>query len=328
MVGQYRKQMSLYVVFLLLMVWVIASKENFFIDELYSYGLANHISDDGVSFWMQPKLAPYTYPSGGQPYYDYLTVQEGESFNFANVWKNQSIDTHPPLYYLIVHIICSFFPGHFTRWMAGIVNITFGLLILGGVRALLKELLESGKDITVISLFFIFSPGIFCAISFLRMYVMLMCEITWFTWLILRWRGQERSRFYLLVGLLSVAGLLTHYYFMLYLFSISLLYGISLLMEKEYKKAVKYSAAVACAGGVAVLIFPSMIRHIFGHGNHGEEAFSALEDSLSVWGEYLRQMFERINKRWFGGTLAVMLIVLLFCFLLKNKGGGYKCKEG
>lgn len=70
------------------------------------------------------------------------------------------------------------------------------------------------------------------------MYVMFMCEVTWLTWLFLRWQGEECKRFYVLVALLSVAGVLTHYYFLIYLCFISVFYGISLLLKKEYKKAV------------------------------------------------------------------------------------------
>lgn len=136
--GRLWRPMTLYVLFLLMLVGVIASKKNYFIDEIYSYGLANHVMEDGEPIWIQPKLAPYTYASGGEAYYEYMTVQEGERFNFANVWKNQANDVHPPLYYVVIHLICSLLPGMFTKWQAGFVNILFALLALGGFRYMIS----------------------------------------------------------------------------------------------------------------------------------------------------------------------------------------------
>lgn len=320
--GQYRKLLVVYVVFALILAGVIASKKNFFVDEIYSYGLANHVSEDGKTIWMQPKLAPYTYASGGEPYYDYVTVREGERFNFSNVWKNQSNDVHPPFYYLILHLVCSFFPGRFTKWIAGVVNIFFALMTLGGVRGLSKEMGCSERDRDIITLFFVLSTGIMGAVAYLRMYVMFMCEVTWFTWLILRWRGKECKCFYILAVALSVIGALTQYYFLIYLFFISLLYGISLLVGKAYAAALKYCGAMLCAGGLAYLIFPAMVRHIFGGQRKGREAFAHLQDAPDRFFWLLREILRHINRVWFGETLVIVAVMVLLCVGLKFLGGG------
>ena len=59
---------------------------------------------------------------------DYFTVQRGHEFDYATVWKNQSEDVHPPLYYVFVHTISSFFPGSFSKWFGLAVNILFYIL--------------------------------------------------------------------------------------------------------------------------------------------------------------------------------------------------------
>lgn len=319
---RYGRLLVLYVVFALILAGVIAAKKNFFVDEIYSYGLANHVAEDGRTIWMTPKLAPYTYASGGEPYYDYVTVKQGQQFHFANVWKNQTNDVHPPFYYLILHLVCSFFPGRFTKWLAGAVNIFFALLTLGGVRALSKELGCGENDRNVITLLFIFSAGIMGAVAYLRMYVMFMCEVTWLTWMILRWRGRERRRFYILVTALSVAGALTHYYFLIYLFFISLLYGISLLVEKSYMAALKYCGAMLCAGCLSCLIFPAMTRHMFGGSGRGGEAFLHLGEGMDRFFLFLQQILKNINRVWFGETLITVAFAGVLYAGLKIFGGG------
>lgn len=325
---KYRKLMVIYVIFGLILAGVIAAKKNYFINEIYSYGLANHVSEDGKTIWMQPKLAPYTYASGGEPYYDYVVVQEDERFNFANVWKNQSNDVHPPFYYLILHLVCSFFPGRFTKWLAGGVNIFFALLTLGGVRALSKELGCSERDRDIITLFFVMSAGVIGAVAYLRMYVMFMCEVVWLTWLILRWRGRENRHFYILVTSLSILGALTHYYFLIYLFFISLLYGISLLVGKKYASALKYCGAMLCAGSLSCLIFPAMFKHIFGGGaSRSGEAFNNLRADPDRFFLFLQQILKNINWGWFGGTLKIVATVTVLYFGLQFLMGREKYSD-
>ena len=49
---------------------------------------------------------------------EYLAVSPDDRFDYAQVYENQIIDaSHPPLYYALVHTVCSFFPGVFSKWL-------------------------------------------------------------------------------------------------------------------------------------------------------------------------------------------------------------------
>ena len=54
---------------------------------------------------------------------DEFAVKEGEGFNYSLVWRVQSWDVHPPVYYFIFHTACSLFPGVFTKWTGIAVNL-------------------------------------------------------------------------------------------------------------------------------------------------------------------------------------------------------------
>ncbi len=58
-------------------------------------------------------------------YNNYFAVKKNERFDYRKVWKNQKNDVHPPIYYILLHTICSFFPGKFSWWYAGSINIFF-----------------------------------------------------------------------------------------------------------------------------------------------------------------------------------------------------------
>lgn len=102
--------LCLYGLFALLMILAIENKTNFYSDEISSYKLANHdmtkrVFEDGRVY----------YPSGSA-WSGFTTVASENRFSYGNVWKNQAKDVHPPLYYAILHTICSVMPGCFSVW--------------------------------------------------------------------------------------------------------------------------------------------------------------------------------------------------------------------
>ncbi len=116
----------------------------------------------------------FTYEPAGKPYMDYLTADEEDCFNYINVWQSQASDVHPPLYYVCLHTICSLFPGTFSKWYAGVINIFFAIMTLWVVRRTVNIFSTSEFLLFIASVVFIFSPGILNAVSFFRMYVVAM----------------------------------------------------------------------------------------------------------------------------------------------------------
>ena len=65
----------------------------------------------------------------GDYFYQATVATGSERFNIPMVFENQTMDTHPPLYYTFLNIVCSFFPGQFSKWFGIGLNIFFLLLI-------------------------------------------------------------------------------------------------------------------------------------------------------------------------------------------------------
>ncbi|MBQ7896012.1 MAG: hypothetical protein IJ364_05595, partial [Oscillospiraceae bacterium] len=96
------------------------SKSGLFIDEIYTFGLANNhegpFLDSLVGGSVNNKIMTR------QDLLDYVVVNEDQRFDFKAVYDNQANDVHPPLYYWLFNMAYSFFPGLFSKWPAMVLN--------------------------------------------------------------------------------------------------------------------------------------------------------------------------------------------------------------
>lgn len=292
------RQSVLYILFLIVMIVVLSLKANLHVDEVFTYGLSNHMGGTQVTI-----EDGRTYSPEENPLNDYMKVQMGQILEFGNVWENQKNDVHPPLYYSLVHFVSSFFPNEFSIWFAGIVNIIFGELSLFMFRRVCSQLSSSKKILSVMTFMFIFSAGILMNISFLRMYVMAMFWVLQLTWLILDHMNGNKSKWlYPAMFATAVAGALTHYYCIVYTVAISVVYCLYLLFKrKNWKVFLKYAMTMSLAAGCALVVFPAMLDHLFS-GYRGSQAISSLSTSTG----YLQNLYtflDLFNIQIFGGFM-------------------------
>ena len=114
------------------------NKSYIHMDEAYSLGLASY---DKVE--IQENQDFYNTWHTKEYYEDYLTVNEDEKGNFAQVYENQKNDVHPPLYYLILRIAMGFNIGSYSKWPGIIVNIIIYIFITIFMYLILQKLLKS-----------------------------------------------------------------------------------------------------------------------------------------------------------------------------------------
>lgn len=109
---------------LIVSIGIVNTKSEFHIDEIYSYILSNSYSSDKISDadWIWGKWV------SGNEFDDFITVQDDEKFSFEKVYMNNSNDCHPPLYYWLLHFVCSLFPGKFSKWFGCSLNIVIYII--------------------------------------------------------------------------------------------------------------------------------------------------------------------------------------------------------
>ena len=310
---------------IILSVIVISSKKNFHIDEIFSYGLANFVGTGDISkgLGMQPEEGKIYQPAE-TAYLEYMAAQPEQQFNVSNVWYNQSQDTHPPLYYLLLHLICSLFPGTFSIWYASIINIVFAVFTLWCMRKIVAEITCSDSAVLVASLLFAISAGILSNMAFLRMYVMALFWVTYITYLMIKMIKTDISlKSLMTITSVSILGALTHYYFIVYLFFICLPAGIYLLIKRKYGQAGIFALSMGIAGGLSIIIFPAMPVHMFLGGSRGKESIDNLTNVSDYLGR-LKDFYNIINRELFGNCFSYLAVffVILLCLICFNYNRG------
>ena len=306
----------IYVLFTIALIFVVSQKQSYHIDGFYSYNLAN--SHHSISINLDEKTR---YEPAELPFNEYLTVNESNRFDYINVWDRQAGDVHPPLYYVLLHTISSFFPNTFSKWYSCSINIVALLIILFFVQKIIKQLTDNKYIFYLVTLSFVLTTGILDSVALCRMYVLAMMWTTIGSYLyLIQVEKDEGFKFYLSITIITYLGALTHYYVVAYFVLLAIVYGIYLLIEKKYKSVGLFCGSMAVAGIGSIATFPAMLNHIFS-GYRGTEAV----DNLLDIGTYVKRFisfFSNISNELFGNEMLyvfILLFVLLVIRLVKNK---------
>lgn len=243
-------------------VFFISGKQGYHEDELLTYNLANSSKQLEVNGgWNQP-----------EDFNEYLSVSDNHRFDYAQVYQNQIIDaSHPPFYYALVHTVCSFFPGQFSRWFAFAINA----LTMTGALILLFKI---GKKVSGNNLYALigtaaYALSIACITTtiYLRMYSTLTFFVLAFVYMTISMyekKNEVRLKDCLITLLIVVLGTLTQYYFILFAGLTGLVFLVLKIKERCIKDLVKYIIFCVLGALIALCIYPYIISNVLG-GNRG-----------------------------------------------------------
>ena len=309
------------IISLAISVFYIGMKQGYHEDELLAYNLANsskQLNTDGG--WNSP-----------EDFSEYLTTGE-HRFDYDNAYKNQVIDaSHPPFWYFLVHTVCSFFPGVFSK------NLIFGINIVMMTCSLILLYLI-GKRVTNNNLYALIALGgyalsIACITTtvYLRMYATLVFFALAFLYVTLRIYDSERIRIpdFILMFLTVFFGTLTQYYFLVFAGLSGFVFFIFSIKDKKIARLITYILTAAVAFGCAFAFYPYIIENLFG-GNRGLGSLSINIDTITIitYVAYkLMTYFEILAKELFVGqiwllALCAVLIIgfgIYFRFVKKIK---------
>jgi len=314
---------AIYIAFAIMISLSISYKINYHVDEIFTYESSNYVQENGnFYFFIKDDVE---YKPAENFFLKHIAVQPEHRFDYSHVWENQARDVHPPLYYALVHTICSFYPKEFSPWFAGSINIVFSLLSLYVLRKMSRFFLSDKIHTNILSVAFILSAGILSQNTFFRMYIMAMFWVSFLTYLYLKEINMDDKDpyFFIKVSIVTICGALTHYYCILYSVLISIIYGIWLLKNRKIKHTCYFCLAMALSGVISYIIFPAMIKHIF-FSYRGKEVLNNASNFLDFFAK-IKNMFGIINSQLFGGYGNILLFgFLLFWAFIKF----YRKKEG
>lgn len=258
---------------LLLVLGTVREKRDFHIDETYSYILSNSYDADRISNEDQV----WDRWIDGKRLLEFVSVQEGEGFAYEKVYHNNEKDAHPPLYYFLLHTVCSLFPGQFSQWFGIGINLIFSL-------ASMCLLYRLGILILKDELWALFPPllwgtsAVFVdAAIFIRMYAMLtfMTLILAILFIKAEQEGITGKRLAALYGV-TFLGIFTQYYFAVFAFWATGIFCLYLLRKRRFSKMILLGAVMLAAVVSVFLVYPAGVTQITGSptNNIGNKVFA------------------------------------------------------
>lgn len=254
-----------------------------------------------------------------------MMPNDNAKFNFGSVFWNQSFDVHPPLYYMLLNVICSCFHnnGDFSKWHALTINLLFFLLTLLLVYYIMYNISKGnhGFSLLTMTVYGIIGGG---AVAFLRMYMMLTFFSLLYTALILPlFENENKTRCWLL-GITIILGSLTHHYFLVYLGISGFLLILYLIFKHQKNFLLKFTLVSAISILISVIIFPFTVIHMFFSEHGAIDIFYKLStmDGVNTYLSYISEYFNFINKAIFGaeGYIPFIIFILMVCYAYyKNK---------
>ena len=196
---------------------------------------------------------------------EYVTIEGDDVFNYLSVYYNQSRDVHPPLFYMLVHLVSSFFYGTFSKYIIFFINLVFFLLTCYMIRKTFTLFNKKWLGIVSIILYG-FSMGAVSTVIFLRMYSMLTFFCITYLYLNLKilnnkFEINKKNKFKLCGTILL--GFLTQYYFCFFAILVFILMSTMMIAKKEYKIFIKYLLIHIISALLGIILFPPSIYHIF-----------------------------------------------------------------
>lgn len=292
--------------------------------------------DEYYSFYSTNMTSGWNVPDGEwvnmQHYRNEFMVLEGEGFQYDKVKLVQSWDVHPPVYYWVLHTVCSLTPGIFSKWQGIGLNMLFsaiGIIFLYASACLLLR--GKGKEYGALALCLCYalSPATISSTVFIRMYTMLAAWVLLAVYIHARaWTsGRFLKLSFLLLLLLSVyVGFLTHYYFLLFHFFLTAATCIGLLLrKKKWKYPLIYGGTVLAALFLAYLTYPVCLGQMF-RGQRGAEATANMFDLSSLF-QRLKFFGGLVNKYLFGGALLLIALLLFAALAVRMYKKGQIRKE-
>jgi len=237
------------------------NRNGFFIDELYSFGLSNSV---GHAF-LNKDVSIHNKWVEKEYFHKYLTVQPDERFSYSSVYRNQIKDCHPPLYYFVLHTICSFFPDKYSNWHGFTLNIAIFVLCQIFLARISMQI--TNRNVWLSAAILVLYGGTLLALNnvlFIRMYMLLTlwAVISAALHLSILDNGFSTKRG-IMLWLITFAGCMTQYYFGIYSFFIAATLGIYFLFKKKWLLLFSYSVTMLLAVVAFLLAYPAVFKHIF-----------------------------------------------------------------
>ena len=305
------------ILFVQITVMIVAGiqKKGFFVDEMWSYGLANSFYSPHI--WSSD---PYITNKYVKPDYfqDYLMVGDEDDFRYDSVFSNLSQDAHPPLYFCVLHTASSVFKYTFSKWFGVIPNILFFSFACVFLFLIGKKITKNAYIALVPVLLWGFTTQTVSYTILIRMY-MLLCMFglmdVWIHGDCLQDNKPWTRKQLIKLFIINYLGCLSQYYYYFFAFFLSALTVFVLMTRKEWRQLFIYSGTMLLAVIAAVISFPRTITIIGESGGWGQQA-AAKMTTIHGFREPLKNFGGNLQEKVFYSADSIYPYILICAVII------------
>lgn len=254
---------------------------------------------------------------------DFMSLSPNNILNFKALYMNQAYDNHPPIFYTLVHFSTLLFGGNFSLYSAFIVNIVAFILSCIVIKKILKLLDKEHLTIPTL-IFYGLSMGTISMVLFQRMYMLLTFFILLYFYLSLKLYKNDfklDKKLNIQLGITTVLGFLTQYFFAIYAFFIFAIMLIEMFRQRKDKKTFsKYIVSHIVYAITGILLFVPCLAHLFfsdrGLTNLGNSGYL---DHMLTYLKHLAYAFTINGNTSLVITILALFILVTIVFIKKTK---------
>ena len=244
---------------------------------------------------------------------DFITLSKDNYLNLHSVYQNQEYDNHPPFFYTLVHFSSMLFGGEFTKYNVFIVNAISFILSCLVIRKIFQVL---GKDKLQYAGLILYglSMGTISMVLFQRMYMLLTFFILLYLYYTLKIYKNNfvfGKKDMIFLGLTTVLGFLTQYFFAIYAVFLFALMVIQMVRKKADKKNILlYIGCHIIYAVVGILLFTPCINHLL-YSDRGISNLGNGEFFTHCW-QYVKHLAYAFS---IDGSNTVLTAIILVIFV-------------
>lgn len=300
------------IISLLPAIYFSFQKDGLFCDEIWTYGIAN-----STDYYSLDPLSAQNFSQNnsgwvsGKYFSDYLQVNIGEEFDYSSVIKNSKVDSHPALYYYILHTVSSFFPNTFSKWFGLIPNLIIFAIALIYFNKLCLLAFKKPWSYFIPTIWAISAAGINDVI-FIRMYMLATLFGIMFTYYFWEFMCKKNYtlRNYLWLGLTICLGMISEFTLLPYFGTIAILYFLFMCYQKKIKKCFSFllTAIIAILGGF--LLYPAFLPSLIGN-LLGKQGYLDFSEKIKHQTQNVQIFSGHLNRILFGGYFSIACVFLI-----------------
>ena len=296
----------------LIVMIIYCSGDDLANDEVFSMGFANNVE---FLFMGQGVIESHSDNGwvSGDFIRSYYAVDEGERFNIINSVRQARDDVHPPLYFMLLNVMCSINPKDVSTFPGHLINVIVGIVMFIMVYLLSLWIMKDRWSAFVPVILLIGSTALQDEITYIRMYASLcvIVLIYMFLCLLLTDVKYDSKWLYIGLGLTTTIGTLTHYYYYVMCFSVAAVTYIILITQKRRKVRIKFFVCQLAGAAVSFCAYPYVFRHML-HSERGEQAMENLNSTDGAfYKDHLYGFANTYNEEIFNGRFFICMIILV-----------------